>query len=199
MAESTCIRTHKCRRSHGYAGLIERSNRIVGMHGEVIVTSNADELEDRTAEILGQIQASVAEYVRSMNEAGALRRREADEVNRQQDAVINALKAIQSHAAATADAHSSLAARVGSDWLGLVERGFQRTAVAQAEAAAKATVLQLEIRVTELTAVVHDAVGKVGKIAIGNERICRTLAWKTVAVATGWLAIMAACVRMFSA
>jgi hypothetical protein len=163
----------------------------------MILTPDIDKLEERAAEILGQIQASVAEYVRAMNEAGALRRRESDEVHRQQDEAIRTLKAIQGHAAATADAHSQLAARAGSEWLGLVERGLERTAVAQAEACARAAVTQLDLRLAHLTTIVHDAVEKAGKIAVHNERICRALAWKTIAVAAGWVGIAAIVVRVF--
>jgi ElaB/YqjD/DUF883 family membrane-anchored ribosome-binding protein len=178
--------------------LIARSNSNIGSHGERTVTSNADKLEDRTAEILGQIQASVAEYVRTMNEAGALRRREADEVHRQQDEAIRALKAIQIQATQTAEAHSRLAAKAGSDWLGLVERGFQGIAVAQAEAAVRASVVQLDVRLNELTEVVRDAVGKVGQLADRNERICRSLAWKTVVTTAGWLLVVSIGFRIFS-
>jgi hypothetical protein len=166
------------------------------MQEELTMTSNADKLEDRTAEILGQIQASVAEYVRTMNEAGALRRREADEVHRQQDEAIRSLKAIQLQATAIAEAHSRLAARAGNDWLGLVERGLQETAVAQAEAAVRASVAQIDMKLFELTVVVRDAVDKVGQLADRNERICRALAWKTVAVSAGWLVVAAIGLRI---
>jgi len=83
------------------------------------VNVDTDKLEERAAVILGQIQASVAEYVRTMNEAGALRRREVDEAQRQQDEAIKALKAVQASASTTADAHSRLRlgwGKIGSGW-----------------------------------------------------------------------------------
>lgn len=164
---------------------------------ESILTSDSDKLEERTAEILGQIQASVAEYVRTMNEAGALRRREADEAHRQQDDAIRALKAIQLHAAATFEAHSKLAARAGSEWLGLVERGLRESAVAQAEAAARTSVARIEMRLNQLNSGICDALSMVGQLADRNERICRALAWKTVAASAGWLTAVTVCLRLF--
>lgn len=101
---------------------------------------DTDKLEERAAAILGQIQASVAEYVRTMNEAGALRRREVDEAQRQQDEAIRVLKAVQSSASIAVDVHSKLAAKLGNDWLGLVERGLRDTAMELARATTIASV-----------------------------------------------------------
>jgi hypothetical protein len=53
-----------------------------------------ERLEERAVELLGQIQASVGESVRAMNELGALRRREADEAHRQHDAALKKLDLI---------------------------------------------------------------------------------------------------------
>lgn len=160
------------------------------------MNQDPDKLEERTAAILGQIQASVAEYVRTMNEAGALRRREADEAHRQQDEAIRALQAIQLHATSTVEAHSRLAARAGSDWLGLVERGLRESAVAQAEAAARTSVAQIDRRLSELNSAVCEALNRVGELAIRNERICRALAWRTVAASAGWLIGVTVCLRL---
>jgi hypothetical protein len=160
------------------------------------VTSNADKLEDRTAEILGQIQASVSEYVRAMNEAGALRRRETDEAHRQQDEALKLLKAVQIQAAATAEAHSKLAGRLANEWLGLVERGLREIAMEQAIVAARTSVTQIDSRLNELNAAVRDSVSKVGEIAGRNERIARSLAWKTVVITAVWLITAATCVRI---
>ena len=74
-----------------------------------------DKLEERTALILGQIQASVAEYVRTMNEAGALRRREADEAHRQQDRAIAALASIEEQCKSIQKRNGQLAASIGQD------------------------------------------------------------------------------------
>jgi hypothetical protein len=160
------------------------------------MTLDADRLEERTAVILGQIQASVSEYVRTMNEAGALRRREADEAHRQQDEAIKVLKAVQIHAAVTAEAHSKLAGRLANEWLGLVERGLREIAVEQAVIAARTSVTQIDSRLNELNAVVRDSVIKVGEIAERNERIARSLAWKTVGMTAVWLIAAAVCVRI---
>lgn len=148
---------------------------------------DTDKLEEQAAVILGQIQASVAEYVRTMNEAGALRRREVDEAQRQQDEAIKILKAVQLNASATAEMHSRLAAKLGEDWLGLVERGLRETAQEQARIAATASVSEIELRLHELTAAVRDSLIKVGQISERNDRIARSLAWKTVGVTAIWL------------
>lgn len=162
------------------------------------MTLDPDKLEERTAAILGQIQASVAEYVRTMNEAGALRRREADEAHRQQDEALRNLKTIQIQAAAAVETHAKLSARVGNDWLALVERGLRETALAQAEVAARAATTQLDLQVRDLTSSVRDALSNVNQIADRNERICRSLAWKTVVTTAAWLLAVSIGFRIFT-
>jgi hypothetical protein len=160
------------------------------------VNVDTDKLEERAAVILGQIQASVAEYVRTMNEAGALRRREVDEVQRQQDEAIKVLKAVQTSASATADAHSRLAAKLGEDWLGMVERGLHGAAQLQARTAAATAIAQIDLRLTELAAAVRDSLIQVGKISERNQQIARSLAWKTIGVTAAWLTAAAIGVRI---
>lgn len=157
---------------------------------------DTDKLEERAAVILGQIQASVAEYVRTMNEAGALRRREVDEAQRQQDEAIRVLKSVQASASATADANSRLAAKLGEEWLGMVERGLHRAAQLQAKTAAADCVAQIDLRLSELTAAVRDALTKVEKISECNNDIARSLAWKTIGVSGIWLAVAAVLARV---
>ena len=175
MSESTLTRMEKCRRSLEYAELIARSNSNIGTHEESIVTSNTDKLEDRTAAILGQIQASVAEYVRTMNEAGALRRREADEAHRQQDQACAALHAVEKHSRDLLDTIRELAASVGKDWLGLVERGLREIAVAQGRAAAETAYCQFETRANSLIANLDLALNRVSEIADANDRVRRAI------------------------
>ncbi len=148
---------------------------------------DTDKLEERAAMILGQIQASVGEYVRTMNEAGALRRREVDEAQRQQDEAIRVLRAVQASASATADAHSRLAAKLGEDWLGLVERGLSEAAQLQARSAATTVVAQIEQQLSELTTAVRNSLIEVGHISRHNQAIARSLAWKTIVGTALWL------------
>jgi hypothetical protein len=163
------------------------------------VNVDTDKLEERAALILGQIQASVAEYVRTMNEAGALRRREVDEAQRQQDEAIRSLKATQAMASAAAEEHSRLAAKLGHDWLGLVERGLKEVAQMQARIAAKASVTEIEIRLNELTAEIRHSVNIVGQISQQNKVIARSVAWKTVVVTGVWLVVAAVLMRVLVA
>lgn len=157
---------------------------------------DTDKLEERAAVILGQIQASVAEYVRTMNEAGALRRREVDEAQRQQDEPIKVLKAVQASVSATADAHSRLSAKLGEDWLGLVERGLHEAAQLQARTATVTSVAQIDLRLSELTAAVRDSLIKIEKISEHNRGIARSLAWKTIGVTAVWLTAVAIVVKI---
>jgi len=149
--------------------------------------NETDNLEERAAVILGQIQASVAEYVRTMNEAGALRRREVDEAQRQQDEAIRLLKAIQLRASSIADENSKLAAKLGNDWLGMVERGLRETAFEQARIAANVSVTQIDLKLGDLTAAIRDSLAEVSEISERNERISRSLAWKTIGITALWL------------
>ena len=160
------------------------------------MTSNTDKLEDRTAEILGQIQASVAEYVRTMNEAGALRRREADEAHRQQDDVCASLTALEGHCRNLLAAHRELAGSIGKDWLGLVERGLAEVAIAQGRAAAETAFSQFEIRTNSLVANINSALDRADEIASANDRIQRSIAWKTCAVAGLWMISSAIVLRI---
>jgi hypothetical protein len=160
------------------------------------VSVDTDKLEERVAAILGQIQASVAEYVRTMNEAGALRRREVDEAQRQQDEAISVLKAVQVGAQATAQAHSRLVATLGKEWLGLIERGLSEVAIAQARAAAETAVIRFEGRVNSLAARIDLALTRAEDIANANDRIQRAIAWKTCAVAGTWMIASVAALRI---
>lgn len=148
---------------------------------------DTDKLEDRAVMILGQIQASVAEYVRTMNEAGALRRREIDEAQRQQDEAIRIMRGLQLQASVATQEHSRLAAKLGEDWIGLVERGLREVAVEQARIAANASVTQIDFRLNELDSTIREALVKVGQLARSNERISRSLAWKTIGLTAVWL------------
>lgn len=151
---------------------------------------DTDKLEERAAVILGQIQASVAEYVRTMNEAGALRRREVDEAQRQQDEAIRVLKAVQAAASIAVDVHSKLTAKLGNDWLGLVERGLRDTAIELARVTTTASVTQIENRLIELSAGVQNALLTVTQLSERNERIARTLAWRTISATTLWIGVV---------
>jgi hypothetical protein len=168
----------------------------IAKHQKAVMTTDADKLEERTAEILGQIQASVAEYVRTMNESAALRRREADEAHRQQDKAHSALQALERRSQQLVNTTSELAERVGKDWLCLVERGIKDVAVAQARAAAETAFLQFETRATSLTASLDLAIARVGEIAKVNDRIQRAIAWKTCAVAGIWMIACAIVMRI---
>lgn len=152
---------------------------------------DTDKLEERAAVILGQIQASVAEYVRAMNEAGALRRREADEAHRQQDEAIRALQTIQLQAKDILESHSRFASKAGADWLNLVDRGLKGIAIAQAAEVARVTQTNLELCVSDLNAALREVVRSVDEIARKNDRICRALAWRTVFLTACWIGIIA--------
>lgn len=157
---------------------------------------DTDKLEERTAVILGQIQASVAEYVRTMNEAGALRRREADEAHRQQDTACASLKTLAEHARKILTSQEELSRTIGKDWLGLVERGFREVAVAQGRAAAETAFMQFESRANSLIASLNVALERVAEIAAANDRVRRSIAWRTCAVAGLWIIASAIALRI---
>jgi hypothetical protein len=167
------------------------------MQEELTMTSNADKLEDKTAEILGQIQASVAEYVRTMNEAGALRRREADEAQRQQDQALQGLKTLENQGRAMLKISETLSTRAANDWLGLVDRGLREIALAQAKEATSCALSSLKVQTDQLTLAINHANNLADQIALRNERICRSLAWKALAVAAVWFVAIVMATKIF--
>jgi hypothetical protein len=147
---------------------------------------NTSKLEETTAEILGQIQASVAEYVRTMNEAGALRRRETDEAHRQQDQALAAIAAIELQGKAILARHTELVTWIGKEWANLVNRGAKEIAIAQARECASATILTIEQRAEEHAERVRKIAASTEAVIARADEVNRTLAWKTVATATGF-------------
>lgn len=148
---------------------------------------NSDKFEEATAEILGQIQASVAEYVRTMNEAGALRRREVDEAQRQHDQVVASIKTIETQGKSILEENCRLSSKVANDWLGLVERGLQDAVKAQAREAAQAVLLRLEERLESLTRRIERLAQTAEDLAAANEKITKSLPWKALGVVAMWV------------
>jgi hypothetical protein len=155
------------------------------------VNVDTDKLEERAAVILGQIQASVAEYVRTMNEAGALRRREADEAYRQQDQVIAVLRSLETQCKTMVRAQGELSAAVGNQWLAMVERGFNKVAIDQAREAGIRTVTTFESALLDLRTEVKHALESTRKLVDENRRICRATTWKTAVVSAVWVVAVA--------
>lgn len=143
---------------------------------------DASKLEETTAEILGQIQASVAEYVRTMNEAGALRRREADEAHRQQDQAIAAINAVESRGKAILERHTELVVTIGKEWVSLVNRGAKDVAIAQARECASAAMLMFEGRAEKYAERIRDMFSSIEEVVGRHRAINRSLAWKTVTI-----------------
>src|SRR5690349_21678599 len=122
-----------------------------------------------------------------MNEAGALRRREADEAHRQQDKAIAALASIEEQCRRIQKTNGQLAVSIGQDWLGLVERGLKDAATHQAKESANFVISGLETKVSELSSEVRSALEKTTRLVEVSERIHRAVSWKVICGAGFWL------------
>lgn len=91
-----------------------------------------DQLESSAAELLSQIHATVQEYVRLMNEAGARQRRESDEAHRQHEVALRSLGQLEESAKRVVGATLSMGVAVKNDWPSAVIQGTR--AAAQEEA-----------------------------------------------------------------
>jgi len=77
---------------------------------------DTERLEETAAQLLGQIQASVAENVRAMNEANATRRRESDEAHRQHERAVAMLGEVVKEARAINAANMRMIDEIQLGW-----------------------------------------------------------------------------------
>lgn len=91
-----------------------------------------DQLESSAAELLSQIHATVQEYVRLMNEAGARQRRESDEAHRQHEVALKSLGQLETSAQRVLGATISMGNAIRAEWPSAVIQGTR--AAAQEEA-----------------------------------------------------------------
>lgn len=135
-----------------------------------------ESLEERAAELLGQIHASVGEAIRAMNEASALRRREADEAHRQHDEAQKKLDAVKTAAELLLKNNQVVVADIRDGWRSQIGRVAVEVAAAQARQHADAVVGAVEGRAKDLIIQLNQQVRQVAEVN-------RSLRWKTVGYA----------------
>jgi FtsZ-binding cell division protein ZapB len=135
-----------------------------------------ESLEERAAELLGQIQASVSESVRAMNEAGALRRREVDEVHRQHDEAQKKLDAVRKSAEELLKRNEHLISEIKEGWRGRIAAVAVEAAAEQARQHGAAVVGAVETRARDL---IRQLDLEIRRVADLNQ----SLRWKTLGYA----------------
>ncbi|MFO1503497.1 MAG: hypothetical protein U1F39_06740 [Steroidobacteraceae bacterium] len=144
-----------------------------------------DSMEERAAELLGQIHASVGEAVRAMNEAGALRRREADEAHRQHDAAQKKLDAIRKSAEELFKRNEQLVLEIQEGWQRRIAAVAVEASAEQARQHGAAAVKAIESRATNLIQKLDDQLNRVSEVN-------SSLRWKTL----GYAALLATAIAV---
>jgi len=147
-----------------------------------------ERLEERAVELLGQIQASVGESVRAMNELGALRRREADEAHRQHDDALKKLDLIGQRAEQLVTKNDALVGAIREGWGERIGAVAIEVAAEQARQCSAATVGVIEERAQAL-------IGRLREEVVRVEEVNRALRWKTLGHA-GLIAVGATAVLL---
>lgn len=142
--------------------------------------------EETTAELLGQIQASVAEFVRSLNEAGALRRREADEAHRQHDQALRSLAALDARCKSLLAVHTELIEEIQVKWESKIVEGATEVAIAQARTYADAVMTTIDKRAEAYAKSLGQLIASTEAVTHRAVSENRLLTWKTVLIHAIW-------------
>lgn len=127
-----------------------------------------DDFESTAAGILCQIQASLQEYVRLMNESGARVRRESDEAHRQHDEALKSLELLATAGLKMNDLLKTFFKSVQQEWPNQVARGAH-------DAAAEAIKRHVESQMSVVETRLHKATHRL-------ELLSKSLGWKQLAI-----------------
>jgi len=139
-----------------------------------------ERLEERAVELLGQIQASVGESVRAMNELGALRRREADEAHRQHDAALKKLDVIGQSAEQLITKNDQLVAEIREGWVARIGATAVEAAAEQARQCSSTVVGAIEDRAQQLIRGFEALIWRVEEEVVRVREVNQSLRWKTL-------------------
>lgn len=147
---------------------------------------DTERLEETAAQLLGQIQASVAENVRAMNEANATRRRESDEAHRQHERAVAMLGEVVKESRAINVANMRMIDEIQLGWAKQIQSVALDVSSAQAAQHAKAVVLTIELRSQKYLEKLGEGIEAANRVVERAGEINRTLAWKSIGVGIAW-------------